>query len=55
MKTKPIGFDEISQYLSGKITKEEAINIACAKTRQYAKRQITWFKHQISDETNHYQ
>ena len=47
-KIKAIGFAEITQYLDGVISKQEAIKLAQTKTRQYAKRQITWFKHQIS-------
>ncbi len=50
-KIKAIGFSEIMRYIEGEITKEEAINIAQTKTRQYAKRQITWFRHQMSEAT----
>ncbi|HHX12559.1 MAG TPA: tRNA (adenosine(37)-N6)-dimethylallyltransferase MiaA, partial [Clostridiales bacterium] len=32
------------EYLSGKSTLDEAINILKKETRHYAKRQITWFK-----------
>jgi tRNA dimethylallyltransferase len=46
-KIKPIGFCEIMRYIEGEITKEGAISIAQTKTRQYAKRQITWFSHQM--------
>jgi tRNA dimethylallyltransferase len=46
---KTIGVREITSYLKGKITLEEAINLAQIKTRQYAKRQITWFKNQIDN------
>jgi tRNA dimethylallyltransferase len=46
-KIKAIGFCEIMRYIEGEITKEDAITIAQAKTRQYAKRQITWFRHQV--------
>ena len=47
---KAIGFEEISSYLNGKITKEKAIEIASQKTRNYAKRQVTFFAHQIDGE-----
>ena len=44
---KAIGAKEIVKYITGSISKNEALEIASAKTRQYAKRQITWFKHQV--------
>lgn len=43
-----IGYKEIGEYLSGKVTKDEAIEALKLSTRRYAKRQITWFKH-VSD------
>lgn len=46
---KVIGFNEIGLYLDSTISKDEAITIAQTRTRQYAKRQITWFRHQIDD------
>ncbi len=49
IKTQAIGFSQIVDYLDGKISKLEALEIAQAKTRQYAKRQITWFKNQIKN------
>lgn len=47
--TKALGVEEITNYLHGKISKEQALEIAQKRTRQYAKRQITWFKHQLQD------
>lgn len=44
---KALGLLEIIAYLDNKISLVEAINITQNKTRQYAKRQVTWFKHQI--------
>ncbi|MBU1023819.1 tRNA (adenosine(37)-N6)-dimethylallyltransferase MiaA, partial [bacterium] len=38
-----IGYMEIRQYLKGEITKEMAIEKIIIRTRQYAKRQMTWF------------
>ena len=38
------GYREALEYLEGKIGMEEAISVAQAKTRQYAKRQMTWFR-----------
>ncbi|MFT6077172.1 MAG: tRNA dimethylallyltransferase [Myxococcota bacterium] len=45
--TKTIGFSQIRDFLERKITIDEAINIASQKTRNYAKRQLTWFKNQF--------
>lgn len=44
---KALGFKEISDYLDHKLTLEEAKNKAKKITRNYAKRQVTWFKHQL--------
>jgi tRNA dimethylallyltransferase len=46
---KTLGFSEISDVLKGNISKNEAIKIASQKTRNYAKRQLTWFRHQFDD------
>jgi tRNA dimethylallyltransferase len=45
---KTIGFAEISQYLAGKISLETACNLASQKTRNYAKRQLTWINNRFS-------
>ena len=37
-----IGIAELTQYLNHKITLEEAKELISIKTRQYAKRQVTW-------------
>ncbi len=47
LATKTIGYEEIKDYLAGKISKEQAIEIASKKTRNYAKRQLTWFRNQF--------
>lgn len=39
-----IGYAEIGQYLQGKIDLPKAIDLIKLHTRQYARRQITWFK-----------
>lgn len=44
---KILGLNELADYLENQITLEQAISLAAQKTRNYAKRQITWFKHQI--------
>ncbi len=46
--TKAIGVPEITDYLAGQITYDEMISRAQLATRHYAKRQVTWFKHQLS-------
>ena len=38
-----IGIKQINEYLSGKISLEQAIELLKRDTRRYAKRQITWF------------
>jgi len=39
-----LGYRQISAYLTGTLTREEAVNILKRDTRRYAKRQMTWFK-----------
>jgi len=41
---KTIGYQEIISYLQNKISLEEAIDLIKKNTRQYARRQMTWFK-----------
>jgi len=43
---RAIGVPQIAQYLRGTIDRAEALTLAQAATRQYAKRQFTWFRHQ---------
>lgn len=44
---KALGYRELLSYINGKISKQTAIDKAQARTRQYAKQQITWFRNQI--------
>lgn len=39
-----IGYKEIYDYLNGKISLDEAVELIKKKTRNYAKRQISWFR-----------
>lgn len=39
-----VGYAEIFEYLSGKLSLSEAIRNIKTNTRQYAKRQMTWFR-----------
>lgn len=43
----PIGPKELFEYFDGKVTLEEAIDNIKTKSRKYAKRQYTWFNHQM--------
>jgi tRNA dimethylallyltransferase len=47
---KAIGVREIAAALDGRLSMEEAITRAKTATRQYAKRQGTWFRHQMGAE-----
>jgi tRNA dimethylallyltransferase len=46
---KAIGVPQIAAYLAGKMTYEEVVLQASAATRQYAKRQMTWFRNQMDE------
>jgi tRNA dimethylallyltransferase len=39
-----VGYREMFEYLDGQITLEEAEKKIAQNTRNYAKRQLTWFK-----------
>ena len=39
-----IGYKEVVDYLNGKTSREEMIDIIKQETRRYAKRQLTWFR-----------
>jgi len=44
---KVIGVPEIWAYIKGELTREKAIEQAQQATRNYAKRQMTWFRNQL--------
>ena len=44
---KALGFREMARHLDGEITLTEAAAVARQATRNYAKRQSTWFRHQL--------
>jgi tRNA dimethylallyltransferase len=46
---KAIGVPQIAALLRGELTREEVIAQASAATRQYAKRQMTWFRNQMDE------
>ncbi len=41
-----LGYKEVFEYLEGKISLEDAIRLVKRNTRRYAKRQLTWFRHE---------
>ncbi|MGL5168223.1 MAG: tRNA (adenosine(37)-N6)-dimethylallyltransferase MiaA [Afipia sp.] len=46
---KAHGVPALIRHLAGEITLEEAIDIGQTDTRHYAKRQFTWFRHQLPE------
>ncbi|MEM6811703.1 MAG: tRNA (adenosine(37)-N6)-dimethylallyltransferase MiaA [Pseudomonadota bacterium] len=48
--THALGYQPLLNYIQGNLRKNEAITLAQGETRRYAKRQVTWFKHQIKKE-----
>jgi tRNA dimethylallyltransferase len=46
-----VGYKEIFSYLENKMPLKEAIDLIKQNSRRYAKRQLTWFKHQGNFET----
>ncbi|HTO34096.1 MAG TPA: tRNA (adenosine(37)-N6)-dimethylallyltransferase MiaA [Pararhizobium sp.] len=46
---KAIGVPQIAAMLTGTMRKADVIETASAATRQYAKRQMTWFRNQLDD------
>lgn len=45
---KALGVPELVRHLSGEISLDEAVRLGQQATRRYAKRQMTWFRHQLS-------
>ncbi len=46
---KAHGVPALIRHLNGEITREQAAEIGRADTRHYAKRQFTWFRHQLPE------
>lgn len=42
-----LGVPQLAAHLDGKMPLDQAVSLAVTATRQYAKRQQTWFRHQI--------
>lgn len=47
--SKTLGLREIIQYIRGEINWNEMIEVSTKITRNYAKRQYTWFRNQLKD------
>jgi len=47
---RAIGVAEIADFLAGRKTREEAVELSSIATGQYAKRQMTWFRNQFDDQ-----
>lgn len=47
---KAIGVSQIAEMLAGRTSEAEVIERAAAATRQYAKRQMTWFRNQMGED-----
>ncbi len=47
------GYREVAAYLGGDMTLEEALDRMRSQTRQYARRQLTWFRHQLPKDAIH--
>lgn len=45
---KAVGAAELLAHLAGRISLEEAVDLAKRNTRRFAKRQLTWFRHQAA-------
>lgn len=43
----PIGYKELFEYFDGNCTLEDSIHCIQKRSRNYAKRQYTWFNHQL--------
>ena len=41
-----IGYSEALQVIAGSLSNSEAVRTTCQRTRQFAKRQRTWFRRQ---------
>lgn len=46
---KAHGVPALIRHLAGELTLEQAATVGCADTRHYAKRQFTWFRHQLPE------
>lgn len=52
---KAIGVSQVAAMLKGEMTRDEVLEKGAAATRQYAKRQMTWFRNQMDESWERYQ
>ncbi|MGC6485442.1 MAG: tRNA (adenosine(37)-N6)-dimethylallyltransferase MiaA [Candidatus Puniceispirillales bacterium] len=45
---KGVGLSAVEGLISGKFSREETVEMATRDTRRFAKRQLTWFRHQLT-------
>jgi tRNA dimethylallyltransferase len=50
---KALGVPELRRHLRGEIGMADAVALAQQSTRRYAKRQVTWFRHQLAERPPH--
>jgi tRNA dimethylallyltransferase len=48
---KAVGVPELGRHLAGELSLAEAVRLGQQATRRYAKRQVTWFRHQMPSAT----
>ena len=46
-----VGYREVAEHLAGGVSLPEAMESMRVATRQYARRQVTWFRHQLGPDT----
>lgn len=46
---KILGLRQLAAYAAGELGEEDAVTLAITATRQFAKRQVTWFRHRMAD------
>jgi tRNA dimethylallyltransferase len=48
-----IGYRQVAEYLQGTLSLPQTIELVKIRTRQYAKRQLTWFRRHLQAEWIH--
>ncbi len=48
---RSVGYAELAAHLRGELGLEEALEEAKRSTRRFARRQLTWFRHQLPEDT----
>lgn len=46
-----VGYAELIQHVKGEMSLQRAVEAAKQSTRRYARRQLTWFRHQLPEDT----